>query len=321
MKKLKNLFVLLIVLLAGCTGVEEVPITDWVHHANFKGLARATASTFVIGDTAYLCCGRTVWHGGCLNEVWKYDSQSDVWTELDTFPGKPRVKVVAVTINGKGYVGMGCNGNAYDNSVFRDFYEFDPTTGKWTQKASFPDKGANDLVYGVVDGCLYTEMGFDGTGYYRYTHKYDPLTDTWTKLPDGKHSYLLTTAFAIDQNFYVGAGFQGRNLRYVFCFNTETQKWSQVASLPEGRMLSNGLAIEGKGYMLLGRFWAGAENGGRLLSDIVEYDPNANAWTKRGDFPGGARQNAMVFTIRGRGYIVMGENDSQCLPDVWSFKP
>jgi len=321
MKKYWTLIVLLSTLLTACTHVEEVPITDWVHHANFPGTARATASAFVIGDNAYLCCGRTVWHSGCLNEVWKYESQSDAWTQLDTFPGKPRVKAVAVTINGKGYVGMGCNGNAYDNSVFRDFYEFDPATGKWTQKASFPDKAANDLVYSVIDGCLYTAMGFDGTGYYPFTHKYDPLTDTWTKLPDAYHAYLLTSAFAIGKNFYVGAGYQGRNLRYVFSFNTETQKWSQVASLPEGRMLSNGLAMNGKGYILLGRYWAGTENNGRLLSDIVEYDPNENAWTKRGDFPGGARQNAMVFTIRDRGYIVMGEDEAYCLSDVWSFKP
>jgi len=321
MKKYWTLIVLLSTLLTACTHVEEVPITDWVHHANFPGTARATASTFVIGDYAYLCCGRTVWNKDSLNEVWKYDSQSDTWTQLDTFPGKPRVMAVAVTINGKGYVGMGCNGHPHSENVFRDFYEFDPTTGKWTQKASFPDKAANDLVYSVIDGCLYTAMGFDGTGYYPYTHKYDPLTDTWTKLPDAYHAYLLTSAFAIGKNFYVGAGYQGRNLRYVFSFNTETQKWSQVASLPEGRMLSNGLALNGKGYILLGRYWAGTENNGRLLSDIVEYDPNENAWTKRGDFPGGARQNAMVFTIRDRGYIVMGEDEAYCLSDVWSFKP
>ena len=321
MKKYWTLFVLSTVVLSACTHVDEVPFTDWVHHANFPGTARATASTFVIGDNAYLCCGRTVWNKDSLNEVWKYDSQHDVWTQLDTFPGKPRVMAVAVTLNGKGYVGMGCNGYPYPDNVLRDFYEFDPATEKWTQKASFPGKAANALVYGVVDGCVYTAMGFDGTGYYPYTYKYDPLTDTWTKLPDADNAYLLTSAFAIDKNFYVGAGYQGRNVRSVFSFNTETQKWSQVASLPEGRMLSNGLSMNGKGYILLGRYWAGTQNNGRLLSDIVEYDPNENTWTKRGDFPGGARQNAMVFTIRDRGYIIMGEDEAYCLSDVWSFKP
>ena len=95
----------------------------------------------------------------------------------------------------------------------------------------------------------------------------------------------------------------------------------KAADLPSGRILSNGLSINGKGYVMLGRYWNGAQNGGRLLSDILEYDPNENAWISRGDFPGGARQNAVVFQIQGRGYILMGENEEKRLPDVWSFKP
>lgn len=321
MKKSWILLVLSTMLLAACSRVEEAPITDWIHHANFPGTPRASASTFVIGDNAYLCCGRTGEKHDTLNEVWRYESQTDTWTQLDTFPGKPRVKALAVTINGKAYVGMGSNSYIYAESVYRDFYEYDPTTGKWTQKAPFPGIAANDLAYTVVNGCLYTAMGFSGTGTNNDTYKYDPVTDTWTKLEDCLGSYSVTAFFSIGKDFYLAGGFQGRNIRTMFRFNTDKERWFTSASMPAGRIMSVGLEIGGKGYVMLGRFWAGAENGGRLLSDIVEYDPNANAWTKRGDFPGGARQNAMVFTIRGRGYIVMGENYSQRQPDVWSFKP
>lgn len=324
MKSTWSLLVMLMVLVSACTEVDEVPITDWIQHAPFPGTARATSSSFVIEDSAYVCCGRTLWHGSYLNEVWKYDSQSDSWTQMDSFPGKRRVKAVAVTINGKGYVGLGCDGgeDIGEISVYRDFYEFDPSIRKWTQKASFPGAEANDLSYAVVNGCLYTAMGFDGRKAYPSTYRYDPRTDTWTKMTNAANAYMLTSSFAIANDLYVGAGCQGRNIRTVFRYDTNRDKWSQVASLPQGRILSNGLAIGDKGYILLGRFWAGAENGGRLLSDIMEYDPNSNAWTKRGDFPGQARQNATVFTIRGRGYVVMGENvKTQCLSDVWSFKP
>lgn len=321
MTKFKNLLALLAVLLTACTAVEEVPITDWVHHTNFPGPARASATTFVIGDSAYLCCGRSDSIDAVLNEVWKFNSQDASWTQLDNFPGVPRLKPIGVTINGKAYVGLGSNGTHYENSVYNDFYEFDPTTGHWTQKASFPGPDGNDLAYAVVNGCLYTAMGF--TGYIRSsdTYKYDPVTDTWTKLENSPSSYSATAFFSIGDDFYLAGGYQGRNIRTMFRFNTVKEKWFTAASMPEGRIMSNGLEISGKGYVMLGRFWAGSENGGGLLSDIVEYDKNANAWTKRGDFPGGARQNAMVFTIRGRGYIVMGENDSRLLPDVWSFKP
>jgi len=320
-KKNSRLLVLLMVIFSACTSVEEVPITDWIRHADFPGIPRATATTFVIGDDAYLCGGRTGPKYNLLNEFWKYDSQADTWTQLDTFPGKPRVKAIAVTINGKAYVGMGCKGSAYDNSVFKDFYEFNPFTGKWTPKAPFPGPAANDLAYSVVNGCLYTAMGFSGTGTNNDTYKYDPVANTWTQLEDCPGSYIAPASFSIGTDFYVAGGYQGRNIRTMFRFDTFNGKWTNAASMPEGRMMSIGLEVGGKGYVMLGRFWAGAQNGGRLLSDMVAYDHAENAWTKRGDFPGGARQNAMVFTIRGRGYILMGENDSQRLGDVWSFKP
>jgi len=324
MKKHWTLLMLILALLTACQQVDEVPITDWVHYADFPGTARASASTFVIGDKAYICCGRTGVRGPSihiLNEVWQFDSQDARWTQLDSFPGNPRVKAIAVAINGKGYVGMGSIGAPFSNSVFNDFYQFDPETGIWTQKASFPGKKSSDLAYTVVDDCLYTALGYDGVDGTHETYKYDPQTDVWTRLEDALHYFAVPAFFSIGNNFFVGSGFQKSNIRNFMRFDTKKGKWFESASLPKGRILSNGLEINGKGYVLLGRYWNGMQNGGRLLSDIIEYDANENGWIKRGDFPGGARQNAMVFQILGRGYIVMGENDSQRLQDVWSFKP
>ena len=62
-------------------------------------------------------------------------------------------------------------------------------------------------------------------------------------------------------------------------------------------------------------------DGGKLLKDIVEYDPIQNKWSRCGDFPGGARQNPVVFTINGKGYIMGGEDDTERKADVWVFTP
>lgn len=313
--------VLLTVLLAACTRVEEVPLTDWVQLDDFPGASRASSSAFVISDKAYLCCGRIDLPGDTVNEVWQFDSNTNEWTQLDTFPGQSRVNAVAVTLEGKGYVGLGSNGSIYEKSVLRDFYMFDPTSGVWTQKASFPGQAANDLSYAVIDGCLYTTRGFTGISRSSETYRYDPQTDVWTQLEDNPHSYSASAAFSIGKYLYVAGGYEGRNIRTAFRYHSVDNKWSDVASMPKGRMLSQGLEIDGKGYVLMGRFWNGPENGGGLLSDILEYDPNENVWVDRGDFPGGLRQKAAVFTIQGRGYIVMGENNERRLSDVWSFKP
>jgi len=321
MKSAWKVLVFFTVLLSACTRIEEDPITDWVQLADFQGRPRASSSTFVIDDKAYVCCGRINVPGDTLNEVWQFDCITKQWTQLDTFPGQPRVKAVAVTLNGKGYVGLGSNSTIYEQSVLRDFYMFDPISGLWTQKTSYPGRAASNLAYAVVDGCLYTTQGFDGITRSKETYRYDPITDSWTRLEDCPHAYSASAAFSIGKYFYVAGGYEGRNIRTVFRFHTEKNKWFEVASMPKGRMLSQGLEINGKGYVLLGRFWNGPENGGGLLADILEYDPNENTWTDKGDFPGGRRQNAAIFANQGRGYILMGENDERRLSDVWSFTP
>jgi N-acetylneuraminic acid mutarotase len=321
MKKHLVLFLWLAVVFSACQHVEEVPITDWVQLQDFPGAPRCSGAAFAVGGKGYICCGRTDWEIGYLNETWCYDVQDSTWTRVSDFPGIPRYKPVGVVINGKAYVGMGAIGTHDTIQVQKDFWEYDPQTDTWTQKASFPGVGSNDLTYGVVNGFLYTAMGYDGKSRSDETWKYDPIADAWTKLPDCPTSYSVPAFFVLGDYFYVGTGFQGRNIRTFYRYNTLKDKWFDSASAPNLRMLSNGLAVNGKGYVMLGRFWNGTENNGRLLSDIIEYDPAENAWTKKGDFPGGARQNAMVFTVGDRGYIVMGEGETQRKSDVWSFKP
>jgi N-acetylneuraminic acid mutarotase len=312
---------LLLVTTMACQRVEEVPITDWVHCSDFPGAARCSGTAFTIGDTAYVCGGRTGWDKDLLRETWQYEATSDRWTRVADFPGKARVRPVGVCLNGRGYVGMGSDGSIYPLETLTDWWAYDPTTNTWERRADFPGSAPNDLAYAVIHDCVYVTMGFSGATRLRETWKYDPVSNAWTRLAECPTTYSAPAFFALGDALYVGTGFQSRNVRIFYRYDTRTDVWSQVAAAPQAKMLANGLSIDGKGYVLLGRYWHGLQNGGRLMSDVAEYDPAANAWVNRGDFPGEARQNAMVFTLKGRGYVVMGENDSRRLNDVWSFKP
>jgi N-acetylneuraminic acid mutarotase len=72
---------------------------------------------------------------------------------------------------------------------------------------------------------------------------------------------------------------------------------------------------------MLGRYWSGSLNGGRLLSDVLKYDPTMNNWSRYADFPAGGRQNMVVFALNGKGYIVGGEDDNERKSDAWVFQP
>ena len=318
----KSVFLLALYLLTACTtdNLEINSIMSWKQLSKFPGTARASASSFVVGDRAYVCLGRTGERAGFLKELWEYNSTMDSWSRKADFPGAARVKGIAGVIADKAYVGLGCV-SAYNGNQFNDFWEYDNFKNSWTQKADFPGKGKTDSFCTVVNGCLYTTGGFTATGFNAETYKYDPKLKSWTKMADCPVDYACTAGFTIDNDFYVGSGYNAGNHKDFYCYHTLTDSWSRIADVPEGRILSKGTSINGKGYVMMGRYWHGSLNGGHLLSDVFEYVPLSNKWTRAGDFQGGARQNMVVFTINGKGYVVGGEDDVERKGDVWVFEP
>ena len=66
----------------------------------------------------------------------------NVWTQKTNFSGAPRYHSVAFAIGNKIYVGTGWNNTSYYN----DFYEYDPASDTWTQKANFPGDALSSFV-------------------------------------------------------------------------------------------------------------------------------------------------------------------------------
>ena len=305
-------------LLSGCKDYTTTPITSWAKLNNFPGIARASASSFVVGDKAYVCLGRSGAKYDFLKDLWEYEPATDAWIRKADFPGAARVKAIAGVIGNKAYVGLGSVA-AYDGNQFSDLWEYDNTTDTWKQMASFPGVAKNDLFCAAVDSCLYTTEGFSGTRFTPFTYKYSPKTNSWTQLKDCPVSRSSTAGFSIGQNIYVGSGYFTTNYKDFYCYHTLTNNWERMADLPDARILSKGITLNGKGYVMLGRYWNGSLDGGKLLKDVVEYDPTTNTWSRCGDFPGGARQNVVSFTIQGKGYVVGGEDDVERKADVWEF--
>jgi len=311
---------LLIILLNACIDNKFTPITSWEQLNDFPGTERASATSFVYMDKAYVCLGRSGSKVDFLKDLWEYDSKTDLWTRKTDFPGDARVKAIGATIGDKAYVGLGAVSIGEGNQ-FSDFWEYDIINDTWKQEASFPGKATNDLFSVVIDDCIYTTEGYTDSQFKPDTYKYNPKTNEWTRLKDCPVKRTGTAGFAIGKNLYVGTGYDIERYKDFYCYHTETDTWSRVADLPKVRVLSKGIFINGQGYILLGRYWNGSLNGGKLLSDVVKYDPLTNKWSNCGDFPGGGRQNMVAFTLNGKGYIVGGEDDLERKSDVWTFQP
>ena len=127
--------------------------------------------------------------------------------------------------------------------------------------------------------------------------------------------------FAYVTTGYGGAGNVGTNndrLTDIWKYNVDNNSWTRMANLPDSAARSNaaGFATTTKGYIVGGL----AQDAITRMKDTWEFDPTANTWTKKTDFAGTARLDAVGFGIADVGYLATGF-DGNYLKDFYSFNP
>jgi N-acetylneuraminic acid mutarotase len=90
---------------------------------------------------------------------------------------------IAVAINGKGYIGLGCDVAQTTNRM--GFWEYDPSNDTWTQKTDFPSSFSADCGAFEYGNDLYVTGGvrLNPIGLSNQVYKYDVVNDTWSALP------------------------------------------------------------------------------------------------------------------------------------------
>ena len=91
-----------------------------------------------------------------------------------------------------------------------------------------------------------------------------------------------------------------------------------------GRSSAVAFAINGKGYVALGR-----DSVHKPLNDCWEYDPMLEKWNQKTSFPGVARVKAVAAVVNGKAYVGLGFNPeigvyadtTAYLRDFWMYDP
>ncbi|WP_431244045.1 kelch repeat-containing protein [Flavobacterium sp. P21] len=91
-------------------------IGNWIKKSAFDGPARSSATSFVIGDYAYVATGYT--GDVYLKDLWAYNSNGDYWEQKADFIGVGRSSASSFALNEKGYVGLGYDGT----NKLKDFF-------------------------------------------------------------------------------------------------------------------------------------------------------------------------------------------------------
>jgi N-acetylneuraminic acid mutarotase len=177
---------------------------SWASKAYFGGDARRMAVGFSIGTKAYIGTGYT--GSNNFNDFWEYDPASNTWTQKADVPGLPRWGAVGFSIGSKGYIGTGDGLDPWP-VYMDDFWEYDPATNTWTQKADFGGGYRYCAVGFSIGNKGYIGTGNQGNPIMDDIWEYDPLTDTWTQLADfigGARTNAV--GFSIGLKGYIGTG-------------------------------------------------------------------------------------------------------------------
>jgi N-acetylneuraminic acid mutarotase len=98
-----------------------------------------------------------------------------------------------------------------------------------------------------------------------------------------------------------------------------TGAWVRRAPFPgPGRCFATAFSIGGKGYVGTG---SPVQDQTIFYKDFWEYDPQANKWTQKADFPGTARYLAVGFGIGNFGYIGTGLDSVGDKNDFYRYDP
>ena len=245
------------------------------------------------------------------------------WTKVHALDNGKRFEATGFSANGKGYVTCGVDTN---DNCYNDLWEYDPAFDFWTQKANLPASYRRGAFAFELNNKGYLGSGIDDADPSFGTvltdlWMYDPSTNTWTpKSPIPIGSYRSGFAACNGKGYVIGGSnaFSGTN--DVFEYNPTNNSWTSKTSFPGLPSSSGGrdggvaLSINNKVYFGMGKDDSFFQN------DWWAFDPIANTWVQKANFPVAGRIGAFGFTINNMGCVGMGSTGSYN-SDTWWYNP
>ena len=245
-------------------------------------------------------------------------ADNEVWNQKANFGGPARHRCTAFAIGNKGYIGLGHINSTIDVE-YADFWEYDPSTNSWSQKADFGG-GQRYHAFGFTIGSkAYVGTGRKPSGGYEDDlWEFDPIANTWTQktdIPGANRRGAI--AFVLDGIGYVGTGeVTGTGFSNdFFAYNSILDSWYQIATFPGAeRTAAVCFTIGDRAFVGTGGLGVG-------MNDFWEYIPSLDQWIQRADVGPTPRQEAVGFSVNGKGYIGTGDDFSSGtnFGDMWEY--
>ncbi len=228
------------------------------------------------------------------------------WTMKANFGGVGRHRGTGISIGTKGYMGFGHYNGAGPNIIKKDWWEFDPATNTWTQRADYiGNNGIGNyasLAFGMEE---YGYIGGGQNGSSLAFYRYNPATNIWETMAN------MPVYFANNEGFAIGTKGYAMSGNTLWEYNSQTNQWTAKNPMPFSVSTWNStFVVDDKGYV-------------KSNSALWEYKPMLDQWTIRSSFPGLATGGSASFSQYGKGYIVCGYAGALSLvqSQLWEFNP
>ena len=330
---------------------------NWVSRAVFAGVPMGYGASFVVGDSAYVGTGYnpntpntrlTTFFRYTPQDIPSgatgYDSAYGGWTQLSDFPGAGRSLATAFAIGRYGYMGSGTSDGF---TPLADFYKYDVSSDSWSQIHSI---GTDAKTYPRFDAAAfgfdtegYVMTGTDNNYYFGDVWKYTPSSDSWTQLtnmPGSQRSQASTWVYGgkgyLMAGYTPGSTWASGNAAYDFwkfdptaadgsawtrlrdIYNTNSATfddgYTNIMRYHAATFVIKGTSSGDKGYITTG-------SNGTLYTYTWEYDFATDLWKEKTPYEGAARQGAVGFTVKNRGFVATGLSGSAGYSDCREFFP
>jgi non-specific serine/threonine protein kinase len=170
----------------------------------------------------------------------------------------------------------------------------------WRKLAAAPS-ARTEVAAAVAGTRVYVVGGYRADGAtVADVEVYDTASGRWERGPDLPVAVNHAMAATVGDTVYVFGGYLGGTNVSPAAYRLEAAGWRAVAALPSGRSAGTAVAQAGKIYI------AGGVAPGGLATQMLVYDPAADAWTTAPGPPtprehlGGGGFDGRVYTVGGR---------------------
>lgn len=244
----------------------------WTQMSNCP-IATRTAGSFSIAGYGYVVGGIVSPGSNITNNLYQYNPSNNTWLQKASYPGIPIFGAASFALAGKGYYGVG-NAGVATGPYYNDFYEYNPVSDVWTQKAQFPGAGRYG-VHGIATSNYgYVGLGFDGnTGlFYKDWYQYNPVTNMWIQKQDYPYILAYPSSFYINNKIYLGTGHINTSVYdFIYSYDETANTWTpEPTFIGSGRWCAFGFAINNIGYLGTGTDLGGSNT----YDDFYEFSPD-----------------------------------------------